>query len=933
MAQDYPLEELSPHAFEQLTVALASEVMGAGVEAFGAGPDGGREATYDGPVEWSATTSFGKDSWNGYVVIQAKQREHLGEPSTNARWLRKRIDEELDAWVSSSSKRGRLPDYIVFVTNVRLSSVPGSGIDLINNHIRTRLGAPIDSDARDTLSRRGVRAAKVWHRDQLNALLTKHAGIRLAFKGLLTVGDLLSRLGELGGLLDPSAFQPVLVAHASATLGTERWVNFREAGGTERESVDRVVIDLRAQGAACATTVLAETIIRADQVLRPSYAGSPRHIVLTGQPGSGKSTITLFLNQLFRAGFASEEKLTDTAKEVIEATAGALRRLNLDAPKNRRWPIRVSLPEYADALGTNGDKSLLRWMCERISARAELDIKPNTLKRWLQHWPTLVILDGLDEVTAPEVRPRVLDEIRGFVEQADVDDADLLVIMTTRPTGEAERFMPERFGQLRLSYLDSDAALDYGRHITHRRLADDPDSRDQLIARFEREASNGSMLRLMKTPLQVLIITLILQSLGTLPADRYQLFFKYFETIYQREQAKTTSLSNLLSTYRPAIIHLHEAVGLELQIQSETATDARAILPKHELQRLTLERLIALGNDRGAQTERIAAQIVQAATERLVLLVPAENDGISFEIRSLQELMAARALSDAPDAQIRARLTLVAPSPHWRNTWTFLAGRLFADGPDHRRDLVVEVVEAVDRMPGWPGWLLPISSELAAALLEDGMSAAMPKWQSQLLDIGLRAIDGPMPLNTRMIAEGLSEIAVDGNRARIREAIKAGLDGSPVNRQIAELFQRHGKFGQNMQASWRSGSRPQLPTIVTRQPIADVLEPVIVDLGLDGTARQRLLALVEEIRGFGITDEWDPKLVPLHAVLPAQLPATLSALRDRDASAAVELAFSTLGPDRWTASAALGVLIGASLARTPVGDLLNSSATIAVTPG
>ena len=931
MAQDYPLEELSPRSFEQLTVALTSEVVGSGVEAFGAGPDGGREATYDGPIEWSATTGFGEDSWNGYVVIQAKQREHLGEPNTNAKWLRKRIDEELDAWVSSASKRGRTPNYIIFVTYVRLSSVPGSGIDSINEHIRNRLGAPINFDMRDTLSRRGVRAAKVWHRDQLNGMLTKHAGIRLAFKGLLTVGDLLARLGELGGLLEPSIFQPILTAHASATLGTERWVNFREAGGTERESVERMVIDLKVEGAADATTVLAETIIRADQVLRPSYSGAPRHIILTGQPGSGKSTITLFLNQLFRVGFASEEKLTDTAKEVIEGTAAALQRLKLNPPKNRRWPIRVSLPEYADALGPNGDKLLIRWMCEKITARAELDIKPNVLKRWLQHWPALVILDGLDEVTAPEVRPRVLDEIRGFVEQADVDDADLLVIITTRPTGDAERFMPERFDQLNLSYLDADAALDYGRHITERRLADDPDSRDQLIARFEREAINGSMLRLMKTPLQVLIITLILQTLGTLPADRYQLFFKYFETIYQREQAKTTSLANLLSTYRPAIIHLHEAVGLELQIQSETATDARAVLPKPELQRLALERLIALGNDRGAETERIATQIVQAATERLVLLVPAENDGISFEIRSLQELMAARALSDAPDEQIRARLTLVAPSPHWRNTWTFLAGRLFADGPDHRRDLVVEVVETVDRTPGWPGWLLPISGELAAALLDDGMSAAMPKWQSRLLDVGLQAIDGPMPLNTRMIAEGLSEIASDSNLARIREAIKAGLDGSPVQRQIAELFQRHGKFGQLMQASWHSRARPRLTTVVTRQPIADVLEPVIADLGLEGEAQQRMLAIVEELRGFGITDEWDPKLVPLHAVLPAQLPATLSALRDHDASAAVELAFSALGPDRWTASAALGVLVGASLARTPVGDLLKSGAATAVT--
>ena len=78
---DYPLEELGPRAFEQLAVALSVKVLGPGVEAFGSGPDGGREATYTGPVNWSATSGFGNGSWNGYVVIQAKQRGFPQRPA------------------------------------------------------------------------------------------------------------------------------------------------------------------------------------------------------------------------------------------------------------------------------------------------------------------------------------------------------------------------------------------------------------------------------------------------------------------------------------------------------------------------------------------------------------------------------------------------------------------------------------------------------------------------------------------------------------------------------------------------------------------------------------------------------------------------------------------------------------------------------------
>jgi hypothetical protein len=925
MAQDYPLEELSPRAFEQLTVALASQVIGSGVDAFGSGPDGGREATYRGPIRWSATTGFGTDSWDGYTVVQAKQREHVREPKSNAKWLCDCIGEELDAWVKVGSKRGRLPDQIIFVTNVRLSSVPGSGgIDAVSAYIETRLRSAIDSDPRDTLHARGVRAAKVWHRDQLNSLLTKYASIRYAFKGLLTLGDLTARLGALGGLLEPEAFQPVLAAHATVTLGTERWVNFRDVGGSTRESVERVVIDLKVESEASQTgTFLAEVLERADQVLRPSFGDLPRHLVLTGQPGSGKSTVTQFLNQIFRVGFAAEEQQTETAKEVSEGTAFAIDRLGLRPPRNKRWPIRVNLPDYADALGPNGDKTLLRWISERITARAELNILPHTLKRWIQHWPALIILDGLDEVTAPEVRPRVLDEIRAFVEQAHVDDADLLVVMTTRPTGEAERFMPDRFSQLNLAYLDADAAISYGRHITDRRLSDDRDSRDQLIARFERDANNASMLRLMKTPLQVLIITLILEALGTLPADRYQLFNKYFETIYQREQAKSTSLAPLLGSHRSAIVYLHEAVGLELQIRSETASDARAVLAKDDLRSLATARLIQLGNDPGADSSRIASQLVQAATERLVLLVPAENDGVSFEIRSLQELMAARALSSATDEDVRTRLTIAAPSPHWRNTWTFLAGRLFAEGPDHKRDLVLEVVEHADHTPSWPGWLLPVTGELAASLLDDGMAVAYPKWQSRLLDMALDSIGGPMPLNVKTIARGLTEVASGAHLSRIREAIKAGLGGPPLEREIASMLQSAGRFGQTVQPMWRPKSRAQSETKVRRVLIADELAPLLADLDLDGEPLALLDALLAELRGFRTTDEWDPGLLALHTALPAQLSATHAVLRDPDASAAIELAFSALGPERWTARAALALLVGGPIARTPIGEKLS----------
>ena len=45
---DYDLNRLGEREFEHLTQALALRVLGPGVEVFGDGPDGGREAAFEG---------------------------------------------------------------------------------------------------------------------------------------------------------------------------------------------------------------------------------------------------------------------------------------------------------------------------------------------------------------------------------------------------------------------------------------------------------------------------------------------------------------------------------------------------------------------------------------------------------------------------------------------------------------------------------------------------------------------------------------------------------------------------------------------------------------------------------------------------------------------------------------------------------------------
>lgn len=62
------LTRLGPRGFEQMCQALALFVLGPGIQVYGAGPDGGREVSFDGRLAYPNAG----EPWDGYGVLQAK---------------------------------------------------------------------------------------------------------------------------------------------------------------------------------------------------------------------------------------------------------------------------------------------------------------------------------------------------------------------------------------------------------------------------------------------------------------------------------------------------------------------------------------------------------------------------------------------------------------------------------------------------------------------------------------------------------------------------------------------------------------------------------------------------------------------------------------------------------------------------------------------
>ncbi|MDB4872970.1 MAG: hypothetical protein JWL97_3974, partial [Gemmatimonadales bacterium] len=227
--------------------------------------------------------------------------------------------------------------------------------------------------------------------------------------------------------------------------------------------------------------------------------------------------------------------------------------------------------------------------------------------------------------------------------------------------------------------------------------------------------------------------------------------------------------------------------------RSEAGDRSNATLTHQELEDFTWQVLHKAGFKPSGADADLHSKIVTAATRRLVLIAPRGDDGYGFDVRSLQELMAAMHLTAGPLHVVTERLRTAASSPHWRNTWIFAAGRVFSIPQDHEHQALVELVESIDdgayaRL----GNVVPIGPRLALDLIDDGMARSLPKWRDRLIARGLRVLQEPMLRdllsNTGVILLRFADTG-DQQRQTVAEGLRDALGGSQSARVTAHRFQ------------------------------------------------------------------------------------------------------------------------------------------------
>jgi hypothetical protein len=893
-------KNFSPQAFERLVQTLGVSVLGPGTVVFGSGPDGGREATFTGEVPFPSST----DRWNGYIVIQAKCREVPRQNFEDANWLCEQLQKEFDAFLSR--KRRKLPDYYLIVTNVRLSAVADvGGKDKVQKQLEKFAAAA------------NLKSFAVWSADELSALLENAPEIRRAYSAWLTPSDVLSDLVQSLERPNLSRLLPLALAR---DIRNERDVRLRDAGQEADKSVflDEVFIDLPLRlgqrttnreltyldSAESRTRTNPLTSLRTihEQEIQAGIVGTlielsknkfdppsmsdfavtqmpgersplPNRIVLLGGPGQGKSTLGQFIAQFFRAktlGSHEPSRVNPQTLEVVERVLRRAEQEGLSAEAPCRFPIRVNLPSFADALKRAADAgahlSLLGYITSALVREIDVELTGDDLRAWLGHCPSFIVLDGLDEVPPTANRTEVVRAIEAIWDDIHHVNGDCIVIVTTRPQGYSQDLDPHFWQHWELAPLSPNTALSFAKRLAELRVSD-TEFRQTILEEMGRASQDAATHLLLTSPLQVTILFGIAYLKGTIPRDRWDLFEKYYSLLRDREAQKPNSI---IREFRRQIDALHQEAGFLLHVAAESAGGANAFLTPAQFRELA-ERLL---RDEDFDAEKVASisdELRRIATDRLVLLASRVQDHISFDVRSLQEYMAAARLTAASSIPLAQRLRAISSSAHWRHVMRIAASKIFSVADlGHFRSDVLEICHALDNGDyGDDGRKIKAGARLALDLLSDGVATSAPRFRKQLLRRALSLLDlnlhdsdfsllHSFAGDTQDIfqEEILSRLAIPGSSAAYA-AWRLLFSALDIDAKWAEpLLLQHWPEDNNLALAYLVNSDMSVSTAAVKQKILDTQRRA----GPDATLRFSK-ALLDDEEEPGHASEWTDLLL------------------------------------------------------------------------
>ncbi|MGK9272512.1 hypothetical protein KXR83_16090 [Williamsia muralis] len=678
--------------------------------------DGGRDVT-----------AKGLDDTPGATIYQVKwSKDRVKSPVA---WLRAAVEGEaqnIERLVAKGATR------YVLMTCVAGTATRDTGtID------------KLDEEFAALSSRFGITMEPLWQADVDGLVDGAPDAIKWSYQEMLAGPDLIRFLIHGSAVEGRAAEMRTTLLRAMKNQGAEdAKVKFSQAE-LDQTPLAAVYVDVKAElvsGPIAAPDLVGLSTYqdRTMGALRYLLCTAMPYTVVRGEPGQGKSTLGQYLCQVHRAHVLPEDEISEISAGEYEAT-------------EPRLPFRVDLRHYASWLeGTDpyddnphavpgkrrrgAERSVEHFLvdyCSYYSGGRVVSIEQ--VQDLLDRYPTLIVLDGIDEVGDQRLRSQVVDEIDRLIQRLGaVQRRRTQIVVTTRPNSSSQ---PEPnkdlFEYVRLRAMSPDMQKEYLRKWAAVNGLPGP-RRRKLIRVFLGRTAEEHIAQLSANPMHLTILLYLINKRGdAVPSARTAIYSAYMDALMDREIERD-------QIDKDDVDRVHETTSwLGWRMHSGVETDPS--LGKLPLKRIRKELFSYLQEVEGP--EELLDKLFQASADRFWALTSKEGETYEFAVQPVREYFAARYLAkyagmlSAPVLK-GTLLAHLVQRPYWLNTTLFYAG--FAD-PNEIGGLVMGLEDTLEqgrhplqvRVGLWAllrdGVFAPVSTvqRKAARLLTDDLSLCL----------------------------------------------------------------------------------------------------------------------------------------------------------------------------------------------------------------